>query len=141
MSNMMLASAFAEHPGVGQPAYQRRQPQKTVLWQVVNQNLRTFQDATEESGGSLPRHVWQEFERYLACGDFLRGFARVHCPSCGYDRLVPFACLGRRSLCPSCCGRIMNETAAYWTDHLIGRVPVRHWTCTVPPPLSIFAGA
>jgi hypothetical protein len=29
----------------------------------------------------------------------------------------------------------MNDTAAYWTDHLIGAVPVRHWVCTVPPPI------
>jgi hypothetical protein len=45
--------------------YHRRQPQKTVLWQVISQNLRTFQAATEESGRPLPDYVWKEFERYL----------------------------------------------------------------------------
>jgi len=29
----------------------------------------------------------------------------------------------------------MNDTAAYWAEHVIGNVPVRHWTCTVAPPL------
>jgi hypothetical protein len=106
-----------------------------ALWQVVHQNLRTFQEMTEETGGSLPQYVWQEFERFIACGDFSRGLAKVRCRTCGYDRLVPFACLGRRSLCPSCCGRVMNETAAYWVDHVIGKIPVRHWTNTLPPGL------
>jgi len=29
----------------------------------------------------------------------------------------------------------MNETALYLVDNVIGPVPVRHWICTVPPPL------
>jgi len=75
MSNRMLASALLsagtwDNRPISDASLRRRS------LQAVNQNLRTFQDATEESGGSLPRYVWQEFERYLACGDFLRGLAR-----------------------------------------------------------------
>ncbi len=29
----------------------------------------------------------------------------------------------------------MNETAAHLVDNVIGNIPVRHWVCTVPPPL------
>jgi len=115
-------------------AYQRRQPERSVLFQIIHSHLRTFQAMTEESGRPLPRYVWQEFERFIACGDLARGFARVICPACRYDRLVAFSCK-TRSWCCACLGRFMNETAAYLVDHVIGPIPVRHWICTVPPPL------
>ena len=39
--------------------------------------------------------------RYLDCGIFAQGAARVHCEECGHDFLVAFSCK-QRCLCPSC---------------------------------------
>jgi hypothetical protein len=89
---------------------------------------------TEQSGRHLPKHVLKECERYLDCSVLSRGFARVRCTGCGHDRFVAFSCK-TRSWCPSCGGRHMNETAAHLVDNVIGKVPVRHWTCTLPPPM------
>jgi hypothetical protein len=44
--------------------------------------------ARERSGRPLPKYVRDEFTRYLACGDFSRGFVRVYCDEC---RLVRYA--------------------------------------------------
>lgn len=38
-----------------------------------------------------------------------RGFARVRCPDCGFERLVAFSC--KTSICPSCATRRMEDGA------------------------------
>ena len=38
--------------------------------------------------------IEQEFRRYLDCGILAKGFARLRCPSCGFERLVAFSCKG-----------------------------------------------
>jgi len=88
-------------------------------------------DAAERA---LPKYVVRERERDLDCGVLARGFARVVCGQCGCTRLVGFSCKSR-SFCPSCLGRVMNETAAHLCDHVLGDVPVRHWVLSLPPPL------
>jgi ribosomal protein S27E len=39
--------------------------------------------------------------RYLACGDFHEGFARIRCEKCGTERILAYSSK-RRYLCPSC---------------------------------------
>lgn len=70
------------------PTYERRQPEKTALYKCVQENLATFLARVESEARSLPRFVTEEFEGFLSCGILSAGFARVHCGSCGYDRLV-----------------------------------------------------
>ena len=132
---MLGGRALARAPCVAQPVvYRRREPEKTALYRVVLENLRTFEALADQTDRPVPRFVVREMERYLDCGILQRGFARVHCQDCGYDRLVAFSCKGR-GICPSCVGRQMNETAAHLSDNVIGSVPVRHWVLTLPPPL------
>jgi len=116
------------------PAYQRRRPEAGVLYQVIRENYRTFASLREEEGRPLPRFVERAFEKYLACGILSKGFARVHCKNCGYDRLVGFSCKGR-GFCPSCLGRRMNDGAAFLSDRVLDDTPVRHWVLSLPPPL------
>src|SRR5439155_103183 len=82
-------------------------------------------------GGGLPRFVEREFREFLTCGALSRGFARVRCESCAFERLVPFSCK-RRGFCPSCGGRRMAEQAAHLVDHVLPHVPVRQWVLTLP---------
>src|SRR5439155_14703272 len=60
-----------------------------------------------------------------------RGFARVRCDACRFERLVPFSCK-TRAVCPSCGGRRMAEQAAHLVDAVLPFVPVRQWVLTVP---------
>lgn len=74
--------------------WRRREPEKTVLYQVVQENLNTFlecADARAGDGPGLPRYVRNAFWRFLDCGILTRGFARVHCPDCGHDGAVAFS--------------------------------------------------
>ena len=107
----------------------RREPERTLLHELVRDNLRTF--LAERDGPDLPRFVREEFERYLACGILSEGFARVHCDTCGHDELVAFSCK-RRGFCPSCNARRMHDTAAHLVERVFPQVPVRQWVLSLP---------
>ena len=112
--------------------YIPRKPEETVLYQVIAEQLETFLARQQEREQSVPRFVELEFRDFLTCGVLAaRGFIRVHCSSCGHDRLVPFSCR-RRGWCPSCGGRRMAETAAHLVDHVFPMVPVRQWVLSIP---------
>jgi Putative transposase/Transposase zinc-binding domain len=121
------------------PAYLPRRPTETILHQLVRQNLESFVAyARENYEGGLPSYVEKELRAYLACGDFSQGFTRAHCDKCGHDLLVAFACHGR-SICPSCCGRRMANTAAHLVDRVLPDVPVRQYVLSLPYELRRLA--
>lgn len=72
------------------PKYRRRDPEKSVLWRVVQQHLLTFLDRAREAGG-LPAYVGRAFRKFFDCGILSKGFARVRCEQCGYDAAVAFS--------------------------------------------------
>jgi hypothetical protein len=114
------------------PAYAPRRPTETILYGLVRQHLESFLAyAREHYDGGLPRYVENELGSYLACGDFSLGFTRLSCEACGHDLLVAFSC-GSRSICPSCTGRRMANTAAFLVDRVVPDVPVRQHVLTLP---------
>ena len=73
-------------------AYRRREPEKTLLYNLVLENLNTFLEyADARGGGALPKYVRQEFFRYLECGILGHEFVRVRCEDCGHDSVVAFS--------------------------------------------------
>lgn len=123
------------------PAYTPRRPTETVLYGVVREQLETFLRWTRETYDKpLPRYVEEELRAYLRCGVFAHGFVRMHCDACGHDLLVAFSCKGR-SMCPSCAGRRMANTAAHLVDRVLPDVPVRQFVLSLPfelRPLAAF---
>ena len=90
-------------PDAARAKYRRREPEKTLLYQVVEKHLDAFlAEAKERSpdGDELPGFVEQESRNYLNCGVLSRGFCRVVCSSCGNEKVVGFSCK-RRGFCPS----------------------------------------
>jgi hypothetical protein len=60
--------------------YVRREPETTVLYQVVGAHLETMlAEVRAEEGNGLPWFVEQELRRYLDCGILVRGFMRCRC--------------------------------------------------------------
>ena len=118
---------------VGAASYQPRDAESTILHRVVRENLETFlREANDHGDGdSLPRFIEREFREFLTCGALTRGFARVRCDDCAFERLVPFSCK-RRGFCPSCGGRRMAAHAAHLVDHVLPPVPVRQWVLSLP---------
>ena len=53
--------------------YQRREPENTVLYRVVQQNLEPFLASARDQGRVVPRFVERELRAYLDCGILARG--------------------------------------------------------------------
>jgi len=123
------ATAAANKP----KAYNPRHPERTLLYKTVAEHFETWLelasagqfDGQGDHYTSAP-YVEKAFRKYLQCGIFAHGFARVRCDDCGDDYLVAFSCKGR-GVCPSCNTRRMAEAAAHLSDHVFPRLPVRQW--------------
>jgi hypothetical protein len=69
--------------------YERRRPEETTLYQLVQENVETFFAQVEaETGTGLPDFVKDEFEAFLDCGILANGFLRLRCPDCAHEKLV-----------------------------------------------------
>ena len=80
-----LGAASAPLP----PGWRRREPEKTALYQLVQNHLETFLAEPQLRGADgYPRFIEHEFRRYLDCGQLSRGLLRVRCSSCGREKLV-----------------------------------------------------
>ncbi|HEX7500897.1 MAG TPA: hypothetical protein VF524_11430 [Polyangia bacterium] len=72
-----MEAAACARPATGY-SYIRREPEKTALFQVLQQHLLTFgQEWTNKSDGrTLPSFVTDELHNFLDCGVLARGFAQ-----------------------------------------------------------------
>ena len=71
--------------------YERRRPEETTLYRLVQDHLGTFLAEVEAGGvASLPQFVKNEFDAFLECGILAHGFLRVRCAECGHEKLVAF---------------------------------------------------
>ena len=127
-------AASAPLPGT----YKRHEPERTALYGVVAGHVETFLDAARQqssTGNGCPAFVEREFRKYLGCGILANGFARLRCPSCGFERLIAFSCKGR--ICPSCWARRMGDTAAHLVDRVLPMADYRQWVLTFPWELRL----
>jgi hypothetical protein len=132
-----MGEAVQPAPAARRVHYERRRPEDTVLYPLVQEHLDTFLAQVEaETGAGLPEFLKAEFEAFLQCDILAHGFLRLRCADCAHEKLVASSCK-RRGFCPSCGARRMVETAAYLVDHLIPRVPVRQWVLSFPIPLRV----
>src|SRR5881296_3344730 len=113
------------------PVHCPRNPEESILYGVVAAQLETFLERQHRRDRPVPRFVERELRSFLECGVLAHGFPRVHCDACGRDRVVAFSCKGR-SLCSSCGGRRMADTAAHLVDRVLPKVPVRQWVLSLP---------
>jgi len=84
------------------------------LHAVVRERLESFLAAARErsaNGRGLPSFVERDLRGYLDCGILARGFVRVRCPDCSFERLVAFSC--KAHICPSCAARRMEDGAGH----------------------------
>jgi hypothetical protein len=104
--------------------YERRQPEKSVFYRIVQDHIETVFAEAEQNGSGYPEHVKREFDRFLECGVLAAGFARMQCsqPGCTFERVVAYSCKGR-CICPSCVSRRMADCAAHLVDHVLPAAP------------------
>jgi len=120
--------------------YKRHQPERTLLYQIIDQHYPDFLAQLAAEGKWLPDYVQQEFTGFLKCGLLEHGFLRVRCENCQHEKLVAFSCK-RRGFCPSCGARRMADSAALLVDEVLPKKPIRQWVLTVPFPLRFLFAA
>jgi hypothetical protein len=132
----------ASKPLPKQFQYRRREPEKTVLYEIVRRHLETFLAQgylQTEDGVGYPSFVEKTFRAFLLCGLTQAGFARVRCESCGEDILVGLSCKFR-GVCLSCESRRMSDTAAHLVDRVLPKVNYRQWVLSLPFKVRLLVG-
>ena len=85
-----------------------------------------WEERFERRYGFWRGFVDEQVQRYLDCGLYENGFARVRCPDCRAEYLLAFSCK-TRELCPSCAARraAATETTAHspWSEVYL----IHHW--------------
>lgn len=80
--------------GGPRPTYRPRDPRSTSLHRILVDHLETLlavhEDRFESRFGYLPSIVDSAARAYIECGLFSAGCARVRCPDCGHEFLLPF---------------------------------------------------
>ena len=118
--------------------YRPRHPERTVLYRVMAQHFERFMQVYDErfapTRGPLSPGAQEAVNRYLDCGIFACGVARVRCGDCGHDYFVAFSCK-MRCICPSC--HMKRELVwAHWAaEELLEDVPHRQVVLTIPKRL------
>lgn len=114
--------------------YRPRTPEKTVLYELIEENFPAFINELSAKDKNLPAYVEEEFKAFLDCGQLKNGFARLKCSDCGHEKLLALSCK-RRGFCPSCCGRRMNEAEMRIIEEIFPVAPARQWVLSLPMPL------
>jgi hypothetical protein len=121
--------------------YKRRQPETSVLYQIVYHGHEELQHVWEprfqHQYGCLRDEVTKTLTEYLNCGILAHGAARVYCDGCKHSLLIAFSCK-RRGVCPSCGAKRAVKFAEHIHSEVIEDVPHRHTVFTIPKRLRAF---
>ena len=102
--------------------YRPRDPRKTPLWALLDTLYERvkgkWEERFERKYGFWRGLADEAVARYLDCGDWNSGFARVKCRRCPEEFLVAFSCRGR-GLCPSCGAKRAAELGAFLVEEVV----------------------
>jgi hypothetical protein len=96
-----------------------------------------WEERFERRYGFWRGFVDQQVLRYLDCGLFENGFARIRCPECHAEYLLAFSCK-TRELCPSCAAKRSAATAALLREEILEHVGHSQWVLTIPKLLRLY---
>jgi len=89
--------------------YQPRKPRTSGYYRCVEAHFEDLAAAWDDlyvhKYGFWRPYVMEVIYRYLNCGDYHFGFARVKCEDCGHEFLLPFSCKKFQSASAYHCNR------------------------------------
>mgnify|MGYP001826475941 CR=1 FL=1 len=116
-------------------AYRARSPRATPLYRLVEEHFDEvkgqWEERFERRYGFWRGFIDEQVLRYLDCGLFENGFARVRCPDCAEEYLLAFSCK-TRELCPSCAAKRSAATAALLAGDVLEEVGHAQWVFVIP---------
>jgi hypothetical protein len=77
---------------MAEQVYRARNPKGSPLWRCLDAHFDTFLDiypeVYEREYGFLRPIIPEVVEKFMGCGDFAKGFARVRCDHCAHEYLL-----------------------------------------------------
>ncbi len=118
--------------------YRARSPRATPLYRLFETHFDEvrgeWEERFERRFGFWRSFVDEQVLRYLDCGLFENGFARIRCPDCAEEYLLAFSCK-TRELCPSCAAKRSAATAALLAEDVLEEVGHAQWVFVIPKML------
>jgi hypothetical protein len=118
--------------------YRARNPRTTPLYRLVetlyDEVKGLWEERFERRYGFWRGIVDEQVRRYLDCGLYENGFARIRCPDCHAEYLLAFSCK-TRDLCPSCAAKRGAATAALLAEDVLEEVGHAQWVFVMPKML------
>jgi hypothetical protein len=118
--------------------YRQRHPEQTALYRCLEDYWEEFKQSYsyfyEKQHGPLRPVVERTVERFLDCGIFHQGFARIRCSDCGAEYLLAFSCK-TRYFCPSCQAKRVAAFVEWVTEEILEPVDHRQYVWTIPRAL------
>jgi len=83
--------------------------------------------------------IKEEVEKFLECGDYSKGIARIKCtnPECGYEYFRPFSCKSWY-LCPSCNQKRLLLFSENLSENMLLKLPHRQFVFALPKLLRVY---
>lgn len=120
--------------------YRQRHPEQTAFYQCLEGYWDEFKPAYEyfyeKDYGPLRPVVEKTVDRFLECGIFRHGFARVRCGGCHHEYLLAFSCK-TRYFCPSCQAKRVAAFVEWVTQEILEPVDHRQYVWTIPRVLRL----
>jgi len=118
--------------------YRARNPRATPLYRLFDTHPEEvkgqWEERFERRFGFWRGFVDEQIGRYLDCGLYENGFARIRCPDCAEEYLLAFSCK-TRELCPSCAANRSAATAALLAEDVLEEVAHAQWVFVIPKML------
>jgi len=119
-------------------AYRARSPRATPLYCLFDAHFDEvkgqWEERFERQCGFWREFVDEQVGRYLDCGLYENGFARIRCPDCAEEYLLAFSCK-TRELCPSCAAKRSVATAVLLAEDVLEEVGHAQWVFVIPKML------
>jgi hypothetical protein len=116
--------------------YSPRNPTTKDFYRLVEdhaENLEAiYPEKYERVFGFLRPVVKTTMDRYLECGIYENGFARVRCGDCRSEYLVPFSCKTRGGFCNSCSEKRSLIFAEHINTKILEEVNHKHYVFSIP---------
>jgi len=118
--------------------YRPRRPEQAWFYRLREEHFAEFalvhEERYERTDGPLRGVVTRAVDAFLARGRQEFGFARVVCPECRAEYLVPFSCR-TRNFCPSCQQKRALLFAEKLREEILAPIAHRHLIFTIPVAL------
>jgi hypothetical protein len=124
------------------PGYKPRE--KNVIQDILQDHFNSFEENydiqySEKYGKYRIIHIKETVERFIECGDYSKGIARIKCTNttCGHEYFRPFSCKSWY-LCPSCNQKRLLLFSEHLSENVLLKLPHRQFVFTLPKLLRVY---